>query len=332
MRFIIFGAGAVGGVIGAQLHKAGEKVVLVARGAHLDALRTTGMQYETPREKTTLHIPAVGHPGELAWGSDDVVILTMKTQHTVAALADLAAAAGDAVPVVCCQNGISNERIALRRFANVYSMLVHLPSQMPAPGVVQSHLAAKSGVLDICRFPGRVDSVCAEIAERLTQANFGIRPNHRVMSFKCEKLLTNLRNGLATITSPGPRQDAIYDQLRREGEASFRAAGIEWATAEEVDALCRDAIVRGVIEGVAQVGNSTQQSLMRGTGDAESDYLNGEICLLGRLHGVPTPANQVVQRLSNELARRRGRPQSIPLEDVERQITLQAGAGQGRHP
>lgn len=321
MRFIIYGAGAVGGVVGAQLHKAGEDVILIARGAHLDAIRAVGLRYETPHEKKTIPIAAVGHPEAIDFRADDVVVLTMKTQHTRGALEDLRAAAGDAIPVVCCQNGVANERMALRLFENVYAMLVHLPVQMTEPGLIQCPLATKSGVLDLCRYPGRTDARCREIAERFTAANFSIRPNPDVMRYKYEKLLMNLRNGLSAFAGAGPKLDSIYRQLRSEGEACYRAAGIEWATADEVAALRRDAIVRGEIEGAVLHGDSTHQSLARGNGDTETDFLNGEICLLGRLHGVPTPANRAIQLLSSRLARSRGRPESIPIEAVEQQIS-----------
>src|SRR3954453_808162 len=201
-------------------------------------------------------------------------------------------------------------------------MLVYLPAQMTQPGVIQTHMATKSGVLDLCRFPGAVDERCSEIARRLSSANFSSRPNPEVMRFKYEKLLMNLRNGLGAICGNGSEQEAVYQQMRREGEACYTAAGIDWASEDEVKELRRDTIVRGKIEGVEEVGNSTFQSLLRQTGDAESDFLNGEICLLGRRHSVLTPAHHVVQRLSNDLARRRGRPQSISIEEVGRLIKM----------
>jgi 2-dehydropantoate 2-reductase len=49
--------------------------------------------------------------------------------------------------------------------------------------------------------------------------------------------------------------------------------------------------------------SSSWQSLQRGTGRIEVDYLNGEVVLLGRLYGVPTPVNAEVQRLANRIAR-----------------------------
>ena len=67
-------------------------------------------------------------------------------------------------------------------------------------------------------------------------------------------------------------------------------------------------------------GGSSWQSLARGTGDIEADYLNGEIVLLGRLHGVPTRANRVVQRVATRMARERAAPASLPLAELRKMI------------
>jgi hypothetical protein len=62
-----------------------------------------------------------------------------------------------------------------------------------------------------------------------------------------------------------------------------------------------------------------QQSLTRGTGTIEADHLNGEIVLLGRLHGVPTPLNELLQRLANTFARERRPAGSMPVAELVRQ-------------
>src|SRR4051794_6341220 len=114
MRYIIYGAGAVGGVIGARLFQQGHDVVLIARGSHLDAIRSRRLTLETPDGPASLAILAVAHPSELHFNSDDLVLLTMKTQDTPSALDDLRATAGAEIPVVCAQNGVENERLAAR--------------------------------------------------------------------------------------------------------------------------------------------------------------------------------------------------------------------------
>ena len=74
MRYIIIGAGGVGGTIGGCLFQGGHEVVLVARGPHLDALRARGLRLATPFGTSELEIPAVGGPGEVSLRSDDVLI------------------------------------------------------------------------------------------------------------------------------------------------------------------------------------------------------------------------------------------------------------------
>jgi 2-dehydropantoate 2-reductase len=70
------------------------------------------------------------------------------------------------------------------------------------------------------------------------------------------------------------------------------------------------------VDGQKRSGGSSWQSLARGTHSIESDYLNGEIVMLGRLHGVPTPVNALMQRVANEQARIGARPQSVPVAQL----------------
>jgi 2-dehydropantoate 2-reductase len=90
----------------------------------------------------------------------------------------------------------------------------------------------------------------------------------------------------------------------------------------EVDLARRgDALTIQPVEGEERrAGGSTWQSLRRGTGTIETDYLTGEIVLLGRLHGVPTPANRTLQDLAGEMARTGEPPASRSVDDVLRTI------------
>jgi 2-dehydropantoate 2-reductase len=63
--------------------------------------------------------------------------------------------------------------------------------------------------------------------------------------------------------------------------------------------------------GLARSGGSSTQSLARGAGSIETDWLNGEIVLLGRLHGVPTPANAFCTDLAAQLVRDGARPGAV---------------------
>jgi 2-dehydropantoate 2-reductase len=94
----------------------------------------------------------------------------------------------------------------------------------------------------------------------------------------------------------------------------LRAAGIAYASAAEDAARRGDLLRIGEVPGVSRAGGSTWQSLARGAGAVEADYLNGEIVLLGRLHGVPTPANETARRLVNRHARDGARPGTLTPE------------------
>ncbi|MBI4595948.1 MAG: hypothetical protein HY730_06165 [Candidatus Tectomicrobia bacterium] len=75
MRYIIFGAGAIGGVIGARLFKTGKDVLLIARGRHGEVIRTQGLKLETPDGSETYPIPVVFTPAEIRFREEDVVFM-----------------------------------------------------------------------------------------------------------------------------------------------------------------------------------------------------------------------------------------------------------------
>ena len=86
MKYVVYGAGAVGGLLAAGLHTAGEDVVCIARGAHLDAIRRDGLRVDTPEGSTVVPVRAVGHPREVVFTPDHAVLLAMKSQDTEGAL------------------------------------------------------------------------------------------------------------------------------------------------------------------------------------------------------------------------------------------------------
>ena len=311
MRFVVHGAGGIGGVIAARLHQSGHDVVAIARGAHLDAWRAGGLRLQTPDEDVLLDMPVVGHPSELTLGADDVVLLTMKSQDTVAAIADLS----PDVAVVCVQNGVANEREVLRRFERAYGVCVMMPTSFVEPGIVQAQSAPVTGLLDIGRYPDGVDDLAESVAAALRGSTFESVPRPDIMRWKHAKLLMNLGNAVQALCEPGGTKELI-ERVRSEGVAALTAAGIAFASDEEDAARRGDLLTMRPIAGSMRGGGSTWQSFARGTGSIETDHLNGEIVLLGRLHGVPTPVNALVQRLANDAARRRTPPGSMKADDV----------------
>ncbi|WP_354643467.1 ketopantoate reductase family protein [Kitasatospora camelliae] len=324
MRYIIIGAGAVGGTIGGRLFESGREVVLVARGAHLAALRADGLRLSTPEGARRLAVPAVAGPEELELTAEDVLVLAVKTQHSQDLLRIWAArpvagggTAGERLPLVCAQNGVENERLALRAFRTVYGMCVWLPSSHLEPGRVSAAGSPNSGVLHLGRYPSGADGLATRIAADLADSHFAAPVRPDVMAWKYAKLLSNLGNALEAVAGPvtGEPRSAVWKRVQEEGRAVLAAAGIPYPDAEEQRAARAGLVEPVALEGEERGGGSSWQSLARGTGDIEADHLNGEVVLLGRLHGVPTPVNEALQRLANAFART-GRPAGS-LPDAE---------------
>jgi 2-dehydropantoate 2-reductase len=314
MRFVVFGAGAVGGVVGARLHQAGHSVALIARGAHYQAIRARGLTLEEPDRRTVLEIEVSNSPANLRWGRADVVLLAVKSQDTAGAIQDLREAAPRSTAVVCLQNGVENERVALRLFENVYGAVVMLPAAHIEAGVVQSHATKLTGILDLGRYPSGADDLVAEVAAALSCSRFSSRVSQDVMRLKHAKLILNLANAASAIFKPGPETDRLTAAARDEGRAVLRAAGIEFDAAEVSDVAGR--WERMGVRRDHRPGSSTWQSLQRDTGTVETDYLNGEIVLLGRVHGVDTPVNEALCRWAARVAGEFLGPQALDAHEI----------------
>jgi 2-dehydropantoate 2-reductase len=333
VRYIIIGAGAVGGTIGGCLFQAGHDVILVARGAHLDALRARGLRLATPLGTSTLAIPAVGGPAEVALRPGDTLILTAKTQDATALLDEWAwqpvsdgTVAAGTLPVVCAQNGVASERFALRRFRHVYGMHVWLPATHLEPGEVEAQGVPLAGLLHVGRYPSGTDATSEAIAEDLGKSRFLALVSENVMRWKYGKLLDNLNNaiealcgrnasGFGTAAGTGAAA-ALRGLVRDEGTTVLDIAGFGYSSGAELADVRRDSIRIEPVNGSARAGGSSWQSLTRRTGTIEANFLNGEIVLLGRQYDVPTPVNEALQRLANQAARERMPPGSMTAAQV----------------
>ncbi|MCU1354156.1 MAG: 2-dehydropantoate 2-reductase [Acidimicrobiales bacterium] len=319
MRYVVYGAGAIGGTIGGLLFDRGHDVVLIARGAHHAALADRGLELRTPARTMVLPIPVVAGPAELELGADDVVVLAMKTQDTPAALDALVAVAGPEVAVACAQNGVENERLALRMFPRVHGVCVALPAEHVEPGVVIGYGAPAAGILDVGRYPGGTDAVDEQMAADLVDAGFVAVAEPDVMDRKYAKLLLNLSNVLEAAGGHDAFGTDLYDRARAEAEAVYAAAGIPARSDDDADR--RQAMRMTPVDGHRRDGGSTWQSLVRGASRLETDWLNGEIVWLGRRHGVPTPVNEGLQRLGRRLAATAaGTPGAMTVDELRAEV------------
>jgi thiosulfate/3-mercaptopyruvate sulfurtransferase len=307
-RYVIIGAGAVGGTVAAQLHGAGNAVVLVARGRNLEALRSAGLRYIRPDGEHLLDIPAVGGPDELELTSDDILVLATKSQDTEAVLQQWSSvqvhlgdgtnsSAAHALPILILQNGLENERAALRRFASVIGAVVWLPASYLTPGEVVSPGAPTVGAFWLGAYPddghhtGRARA--DEIATDLRIAGFEVQVVPDIIRWKAGKLLGNLENSLDALYPPSALRTAAVRALRDEARVVLRGAGFDIADLVAESKLDLSGLVIQSIEG-RERGSSTWQSLARGE-SLENDFLNGEVLLQARLSGVDAPLNTAVQ-------------------------------------
>jgi 2-dehydropantoate 2-reductase len=295
--YVLYGAGAVGGVIGARLLLADHDVTLVARGAHLARIRADGLRLDTAEGVLEIPAAATDTAAEVDWSADPVVILAVKSHQTEAALSDLVDAAPASTAVVCAQNGVANEPAALRRFANTYGITVMLPSQHLEPGLVVQACHPVPGILDIGRFPEGIDDLTDRVAADLRSARFESEPRADVMAWKYRKLVTNAVGDVSAVLPD--EAEELKPRVRAEAEAVLAAAGVPMVS-QEADLARRGDLLqyRSAVDGP----NSLGQSLARGTPGTEVDHRAGEIVLLGRLHGVPTPVNERIQREVHRLS------------------------------
>jgi 2-dehydropantoate 2-reductase len=316
MRFVVFGAGGIGGTVGARLAQHGHSVALIARGQHYEAIRDRGLRFESPDEILELKLPVVDHPAKIAWTPEDVVLLSVKTQHTPAALADLVPVAPPHVPIVCLQNGVANEAMALRHFACVYGAFVYCATTYLEPGIVQGWHAPTTGILDVGGYPSGIDSLAEEVSHGFRSATFFSESRANIMDWKYRKLLMNLGNAVEALCRPEAGRSSIVDEARREGAECLAASGIPFVSDEENARRRERLLPLRAIDGRERPGGSTWQSLARSTHSIETDYLNGEIVVLGRLHGVRAPINELLQRLSAQAAAEGTPPGSMTVEHL----------------
>ena len=323
-RYIIFGAGAVGGLIGARLFRAGHDVTLIARGANRQAIADKGLLLRTSEGEDIVPVPVVGSVSDLTLAPEDVVILAMKTQDCTAALDELASVAPPGIAVACALNGIESERMALRLFDNVYGIHDYVFAVMLRPGEVECYNGPAYGIFDIGRYPAGTDDRAEAIAADLRGAGFDSVVQPDIMRWKRGKLIANTGNALGAASNATEDLRDVMMAARQEAEACYRAAGLDYAAPAESMARGAKLEIRK-IDGKSFFGGSTAQSLARGTPTTEVDYLSGEIARLGRAHGVATPINTALQRIVRELAQQHSPPGALSPGELRARIDAQRG-------
>ena len=376
-RYVVLGAGAVGGGIGARLHQSGADVVLLARGHHLQALRSAGLRMRTPEEDVTLRVPVVAGPDEIELRSDDVLVLATKTQQAQAVLSvwgDLpvrgGGTAGERLPILLATNGVACEDLALRYFARVHGVCVWMWAAHLSPGEVVLEGVPWTGVFHLGPVPAGIGRAVPAGAGRAVPAGAGravpagagravpagaggaapagaggaapvdpagalpaglaadwerarlrVVATDDVMRWKYRKLLTNVGNAFQALLGQPKGMGRLVRAAEAEGRGVLDAAGIDYVDEAEEAAERADSFEVLPVPGLPGVlGGSTWQSLTRGTGDVETDYLNGELVRIARLHGREAPINARLATLVRQAAATGTRPGAMSLDDLTDQL------------
>jgi 2-dehydropantoate 2-reductase len=307
MRYIIYGAGGIGGVIGGHLARTGHDVVLIGRPGHVSAIERNGLNLVTPDGAYNLKIPAITECDHIKFTPDDVICLTMKGQNTEEAMQVLKKETAD-VPVFCFQNGVRNEEIVSRYFSRVYGVMVRVGAEYLKDGEVIAR-RDPPGWFVIGRYPKGVDQLSEDVAAGLRAASFIVKTSEDVMPYKWGKLMSNLNNAIDAITGTGGREAArqLSQAAEKELIDALAQAGIKWISQEE---LSKEIPETNTVRGSLNTGggSSTWQSLTREQGSVETEFLNGEVVRLCQRLGRKAPVNEMLLRISQEMAEKHEKP------------------------
>jgi 2-dehydropantoate 2-reductase len=311
-RIAIIGAGAIGSALGALLVRAGRKLTLVGRAAHVDAIRRNGLRVEGALGSFTVPIAA----SEALDFRPDLAFLTVKTQDALAAVqANAALLAG--IPVVTFQNGVRSDALVATVLPprQIISAVVNIHANYLTPGAVT---LIYPGPLLIGRPFGPNDAEVVTVAALLRDA-VPTKVSSNIHGAHWLKLIVNLNNAFPALTNTTFHSIFSDRALRQfavmlEGLHVAQRAGIRLESLPDTPAaLIRliDALPLRLAAWIAAAKarrmetrwpllGSTLQSLQRKR-PTEIDYLNGEVVRLGHELGVATPLNAALVEMVHQV-------------------------------
>jgi 2-dehydropantoate 2-reductase len=323
-RYVIYGAGAIGIPIAGLLTRAGQPVVCVARPAYAQAL-AHGILIKEDGKDWMAWSDAVTKASDLVPETGDVAIITVKSQATQSAINELAGVYDRTLPVVCLQNGVSNERIASLRLDKVYAGLVFFSAVQIESSVIT---LPQGRTVAIGCYPSGLDDAARRFCADLASAGLDAIASAHVMAMKWGKLVANLNNATTAITGYFLEQAMADTEMRRlmlavreEGLRVLDAAGIAVEPPAGEPSPIR---IREMTEKLRQppkqgddpeslleeqrTYSSMWQDLFLGRESGEAEFLNGEIVTLGKKLGIATPHNSALLETVNSMFKRGLKP------------------------
>jgi 2-dehydropantoate 2-reductase len=313
MKICIVGAGAIGGLLGARLAQAGHEVNLIARGAHLAAMRADGLKLRSNKEALTLRVNAGDSVAGL--GPQDAVFIALKAYSIAGMLPRLAPLMDSQTVVIPAINGIpwwyfhkeggrfDGEPVAcidpgggmLRSLdcGRILGCVVHAAAEVVAPGVIE-HTAGRRFILgepDGSR-SGRAERVAAALEEAGLEAPLSERIRDDVWT----KLIGNLAFNPVCALTAARMHDAMNNPAIVELTRTVMSEGIRVG---EAYGARFGLTIEERLQMARRIGNakvSMMQDLERGR-PIESEAIVGAVCEFARRAGVPTPATDLIYTL-----------------------------------
>jgi 2-dehydropantoate 2-reductase len=293
MKIAVMGAGGVGGYFGGRLAEAGEEVSLIARGAHLAAIRAEGLRILSPLGDATV-VPALAteHPAEV--GSVDIVLFCVKLWDSEAAAEAIRPLIGEGTAVISLQNGIAPEEMLSTVLGPEHVMggVSHISAVIAEPGVVRqigSFARLEFGELDN-RPSARGEALLAACGRAGIDASIPADINEAIWRKFIFLAAMSAANCLTRLPIGPAREDpitrALIETLLAETAAVARAKGISIAD----DIVAR--IMNSMDDLPAEMTASMLKDLEAGN-RLEVAWMSGAVAAIGRELGVPTPAQEV---------------------------------------
>jgi 2-dehydropantoate 2-reductase len=334
MKFAVFGAGSIGGLLGARLALAGEDVTFIARGANLEAIRRNGFKLieEDGTEVTAANAKAAAVSEA---GPHDVVLLAMKAHQVTSVARDVRALFGPDTAVVTLQNGIPwwyfyklpgeyegrpvksvdpDGTIAANiENVRIIGSVVYPASELVAPGVVK---LIEGNRFSLGEPDGSKSERVTRISEALTRAGFKAPVVSDLRSEIWLKLWGNLTFNPVSALTHATLVDICQFPLTRALAAAMMAEA--QTIAEKLGVRFRISIEKRIAgaEAVGRHKTSMLQDVEAGRA-LELDALLGSVKELGQLTGTPTPHIDAVYActalLARTLAEEKGRLKIQPL-------------------
>lgn len=295
MRIAVVGAGGVGGFLGARLRAADQDVAVLARGAHLAAIRKDGLRLQSPLGDLTAQ-PTTASDDPAAIGPVDVVLFAVKLYDVAEAAAAITPLLGPQTAVITLQNGIDAPASVAAAVGpgHVLGGVAQIAAVVAEPGLIRH-----GGPFARFAF-GELDGRRTERVARLAQAFQAAGIDHEVPA-DIQRAIWTKMVFLSSFSGMTALVRLPIGPIREDPEArSMLARAIEEAVAVAVaEGIGFDASeparLLETIDGLpTTMRSSLLEDLERGR-RLELPWLSGAIVRLGREHGVPTPTHETIQ-------------------------------------